>query len=82
MKTTWEIINIITQHGGKIEHINSFTIEDVTLTEKLFVKMAKDLGWNSEEHYCETEDELLEEGYFENNNYDSISLVWSIIKHN
>ena len=84
-----EIINIVKQDAGNIQNIDSFAIWDenkrndvVKSTEELFLEKAKELGWDGEEHYCETEGELLDEGYYENNNGDSVSLVWSNVELN
>jgi hypothetical protein len=75
-----ELINIISQESGNaptIEHVAVNQKEDTTNAEELFMTKAKALGWDAETHYCETEDQLLEEAYFENNNGDSVSLVWT-----
>ena len=82
-----EILNIVRQDAGNIQNIDSVAIWDVNKknevvkeAEDRFVALAVSLGWDGEEHYCETPDELLDEGYYENNNGDSVSLVWSEVE--
>lgn len=86
-----KILNIVTQRAGIIENIESFVILDETdsITEKEIVRQAEQYfenwcirnGWAEEydedEEPTQTMEELITNGWWENSNYDNISLVWS-----
>lgn len=77
------IINVIIQKAGIVESVESFPILEEQLSQEqarkatdLFQKWCFDNGFTEEE---ETVESLIEEGYWENSNYDSIFLIWSNI---
>ena len=86
-----KIANIVTQRAGIIENIESFVILDEadSITERQIVKQAEEYfenwciknGWESgydeDEGELPTMEELIENGWWKNSNYDNISLVWS-----
>lgn len=85
------IINVIILKAGIIEKIESFPIleendpidtqNQIKQAENLFEQWCIKNGW--ENGYYENEEilpsmeELIEQGYYENSNYDSIFLTWS-----
>jgi len=78
-----KIINVIkTEKCCGVLDILSFAVHDDQLSddvvenaEKAFLKVAETLGWNKDEI---PEDDLLDDGYFENNN-KKVEIVWSYI---
>ncbi len=79
------IINVVRIKNSVLDNIESFAVwkeEEldyvVKAAEAEFVEQAKKFGWNPEDHYCESEDDLLDEGYYETDNGDiSICISWS-----
>lgn len=80
------IINLVTIKAGVVDNIESFAVWEeqlsddvVKVAEKRFLEIAKELGWNPDDHYCDNEDDLLSEGYYEceTGTWDSICITWS-----
>ncbi len=78
------IINVITQSAGVIDNITSFAIHEEQLTnevvekaEELFMKKAKEFGFEEDED--QLEEDLLGDGWYEspNGSYPSVAIVWS-----
>lgn len=77
------IINVIIQKAGIIDSVESFpileeqlSIDQVNRVEEMFEKWCRDNGYdeNNDEESIES---LIEMGYWENSNYDSIFITWS-----
>ena len=79
------IINVIIQKAGIVESVESFPIleeqlsqEQIKKAEEVFEKWCRDNGYeDGNELETETMESLIEEGYWENSNYDSVFLTWS-----
>ena len=79
------IINLVIIKAGAVDNIESFAIweeqlvQDVDdVAEKRFLEIAKQLGWDEAEDEI-TEEELLDNGYFEceTGTWDSVCITWS-----
>jgi hypothetical protein len=82
------VINVVTIKAGVVDNIESFGVFEEQLSQEVvekaeakFMEIAKQLGWTPEDHYCETEDDLINEGYFEceTGTWDSVCISWSDI---
>lgn len=82
------VINLITIKAGVVDNIESFgvfeeqLVQDVVdAAEKRFLEIAKKLGWDEDDEDEMTEEELLDNGYFEceTGTWDSICITWSDI---
>jgi len=80
------VINLVTIKAGVVDNIESFAVWEeqlsddvVKVAEKRFLEIAKELGWNPEEEDEMTEEELLDNGYYEceTGTWDSICITWS-----
>ncbi len=77
-----EIINVVVQLGGVATSIESFLITDTNQKQRQIDK-AECLfeDWCNNNGYSEEDDgtmqDLLDNGFWESSNYDSISLIWS-----
>lgn len=80
------ILNVIILKAGIIDIVESFPIleENDPIDTQNQIKQAELLfeQWCRSNHFIEEEDsqsmeELIEQGYYENSNYDSIFLTWS-----
>lgn len=81
-----KILNVVINKAGIIDNIESFVILDSTdpivedkvikEAEQLFEKWCINNGWKSDNEE-ETMENLIDDGYWESSNYDSVSLVWS-----
>ncbi len=82
------IINVVRIKNGVLDNIDSFGVYEeqlvqdvVKVAEAEFIKQVKELGWCPDDHWCETEDELLEEAYYETDNGDvNVCISWSDIE--
>jgi hypothetical protein len=78
------IINVIVLHAGILHTINSYPVIDEQLSQEV-VDQAEDefrnfiLTTGTDDDIRDIES-FVEEGYFENSNYDSIFLAWSTIE--
>lgn len=79
------IINLVTIKAGVVDNIESFAVWEeqlvqdvVDVAEKRFLEIAKQLGWDEAEDEI-TEEELLDNGYFEceTGTWDSVCITWS-----
>lgn len=80
--TDMELINIVIQDAGNAPSVESYAVnekDDIQKAEERFVLKAKELGFDDDD---ESVNELLEEAYWQNNNGDSVSLVWSNVELN
>lgn len=77
------VINIVRIKNGLLDNIESFAIYEEQLSDDVveaaeseFKKQASEIGWTEEEL---SEDELLEEAYYETEfeQYVSVCLSWS-----
>lgn len=83
-----KVLNVIIQKAGVIDSVESFVILDETdpiieqeivdEAEIMFEEWCRNNGYtyNEEEEEINMRD-LIDNGYWESSNYDSISLVWS-----
>ena len=82
------VINVVTIRNGVVDEIKSFGIFEEQLSEEViekaedeFIQEAKRVGWNPEKHYCDNEQDLIEEGYYmtEYGDFPNVCLTWSEI---
>jgi hypothetical protein len=80
------IINLVTIKAGVVDNIESYAVWEeqlvqdvVDVAEKRFLEIAKELGWDENEEDATTEEQILEDGYFEceTGTWDSICISWS-----
>ena len=80
------VINLVTIKAGVVDNIESFAVWEeqlvqdvVDAAEKRFLEIAKELGWDENEEDGISEEQILEDGYFEceTGTWDSICISWS-----
>lgn len=85
------IINVIIQLAGIVSTVDSFVIMDdedrdgteaqIKQAEEMFKTWCVNNGWKDKVdefgNVIKDLDSLLDIGYYENNNYDSVTITWS-----